>query len=317
MIEKIRDNSEVVAGKSRSVRIDERRLEAFARTLPAEAPEWWDGVSSDVHFFDGTEKSLMYLLLLDATNFCFWPSSFEVELKGRWYGKEDGYLALAAAYTRAFEEGVPLWDTSYLADVSLEDFTSVFRGRGEVPLLMKRWHNARDVGQGLLDRYGGSAVRLLEAAGYDAVRLAELLARDFRAYQDERIYDGSGFPVMKRAQLCVSDIIGAFRGEGPGALKNADRLTCFADYKLPQLFRSKGIFVYERLLDQKIRSGCLIEENSPEEVEIRLCTIAAVERLKRFTHGLTARELDWILWNESIREGAVTEPHHRTVTTAY
>lgn len=318
LTERIRTDARWVSERARHVRMDDGALGSMADSLAEQPEPSWD---TEVHFFDGTAKSAAYLLLLDAMNFCFWPSAFAVELHGRRYGDADGYLGLAAALTRAFERGIPLWDPAALREMTFGDFSALFSGDGELPLLRERHRNAMDVANVLLSRYDGAVEGLLDAARDDAPGLAAILARDFSSYDDRRRYEGREIAVFKRAQLFVSDLAGAFGGSGPGDLARLDELTCFADYKLPQLFRSRGVFVYAKPLDAAIRSGEVLPEGSPAEVEIRCSTIVAVEeirdRLARRGRPLSPRVIDWMLWNESVRPGAVQEPHHRTLTTSY
>ena len=293
-------------------------LELADRLKSAPVPTW----DSELHFFDGTAKSVMYTLLLDAVNFCFWPSpDFRVEHQGKRYGEDDGYPALAVALKRAFEEGMPLWDAQRLRDLTEAEFRHILRGEGEIALFDRRLANARDIGATLLGKYGGDCRVLLESAKGDAPALAAALASDFASYADFRTYRGERFPVLKRAQICVSDLVGAFGGKDLGALGRAWRLTCFADYKLPQLFHSYGVFVYAPALEKAVRGLEEIAEGCEEEVEIRACTIAAVERLQTMLaaggRALSPREIDWLLWNESVVPGRLTVPHHRTITTSY
>lgn len=319
LVEKVRTSAALVAAGARHVRIDDARLAGLADKLRgAQVPAW----DRELHFFDGGAKSVLYTLLLDAVNFCFWPSAFETTYKGRTWGREDGYCALSVALKRAFEEDEPaLTRAEGLAGLDAETLETVLDCRGDVPLLEERAANARDLGATLLDRYDGEAANVLEAAGGDAVLLAEELAANFRCYDDVRPYRGGSVPIMKRAQLCASDLAGSFGGEGIGRLTNADKLTCFADYKLPQLFHADGVFVYASALDAAVRAGRQLPEGCEEEVEIRECTIEAVERLKVMLaargRSLSAREIDWLLWNESIVPGRLTVPHHRTLTTSY
>lgn len=56
----------------------------------------------------------------------------------------------------------------------------------------------------------------------------------------------------KRAQILVADIWGAFGGQGPGALRGMDRLTMFADYRVPQQLRAMGILLYTPALAEKV-----------------------------------------------------------------
>lgn len=320
MMEQVREHAARVSAASRHVRIADgplRELAAMLRDVPVPA---WDG---ELHFFDGTEKSVMYVLLLDAVNFCFWPNAFETEYRGKRYGKEDGYCALAVALKRAFEEGdIALWEPATLAALTPGAWRQVLRTEGEMPLFDERLANARDLGATLVTRYGGDVRVLLGRVGNDAAKLAAELATRFACYADERVYDGVRFPVLKRAQICASDIAGSFAAtEGVGALTGSEKLTCFADYKLPQLFHNDGVFVYDAALDEKIRNFEQIPENAEEEVEIRANTIVAVSRIKAelasLGRDISEREIDWLLWNESVKPGRLTVPHHRTVTTSY
>jgi len=301
------------------VRIDEAPLGELASKLMGAVVPSWD---HELHFFDGTEKSVMYTLLLDAVNFCFWPTpEYRVDHLGKRYGDEDGYPALAVALKRAFEEGVPLWEPARLASLTEAEFRHVLRGEGELALMERRLAHARDLGETLVRRYGGSVRGLLEAAKGDAVALVEELASHFVCYADDRPWRGESIQVLKRAQLCASDLVGSFGGQGLVRLAGANELTCFADYKLPQLFHADGIFVYAPALDAAVRGLKELPEGSEEEVEIRACTIDAVERLKTMLaergRTLSAREIDWLLWNESILPGRLSVPHHRTITASY
>lgn len=318
MPDRIRQNAEKIAGESAFVHIDGARVYELAKKLTALPEPEWDGAT---HFFDGTEKSLMYILVLDAVNYCFWPSRFAVEYKGVRYGDDSRYKALAVILKRALEEGVPLWDPEYLQRLTLEEFTEIMRAEGSVSLLFQRLQNVRDVGKTLLGKYGGDPMNILLRAGRHAPTLARELADNFMSYQDSRDWKGERVDFLKRAQLCAADIAGTFSGEGAGGLTGLDELTCFADYKLPQLFHAEGVFRYSPDLERRIMREEEIPENSREEVEIRANTIEAVERLKkalaRFGRKMSSQEIDWMLWNESIQPGRLTVPHHKTLTSSY
>ncbi len=318
MMDHVRQGAEAIVKQGTHVRIDEARLSSLAAGLRSVPTPAWD---TEMHFFDGTPKSIMYTLLLDAVNFCFWPSEFTVDYKGKSYGKEDGYCALAVAVKRAFETGGPLWDASFLSTLDETAWSDVFAGGGQVPLMKERLANARNIGRVLTEKFGGDPSALVAAAEGSAPKLALLLAEHFDAYKDERDYKGTQYAILKRAQLCVSDLVGSFATQGSLGLKDAEDLTCFADYKLPQLFHCRGAFVYAPELEAKIMTGELIPENSEEEVEIRANTIVAVEKMKDVMAAagrvISARELDWLLWNEGVFGAPLDKPHHRTITTSY
>ena len=58
------------------------------------------------------------------------------------------------------------------------------------------------------------------------------------------------------------------------------KLTMFADYRVPQILRSVGVLEYSTELSEKIDNYVEIIHGSLEEVELRACTIIAVEKLK-------------------------------------
>ncbi|WP_201363862.1 queuosine 5'-phosphate N-glycosylase/hydrolase [Dictyobacter formicarum] len=273
------------------------------------------------HFSDGTGRTVNWLLLLDALNFCFWAEKDQP----RWaieYQKQtlNGYWAEAAALKRAVEEGLPLWDAEYLRTISEETMAHIFRGSGTIPLFEQRVQNAREVGHVLLDRYAGQFTNAIEQAKRNAINLVLLLERDFPSFRDVAVYRGQPVRFLKRAQITVADINGSFHGQGWGNFTKQDQLTIFADYKLPQVLREYNVLEYEVHLAQKVDNKELIQAGSEEEIEIRACTIWACELLRqslqRQGHAMTAAEIDMRLWLLGQRSEEM-RPYHRTRTMYY
>jgi hypothetical protein len=297
---------------------------AAARSVRiATAPPAWD---THYQWADGAGRTANAVLLLDALNFCFWPDPgeprWQIEYRGEWVG---GYWALAAALKRALEEGgCPLWDADFLQDIGEEDADSLFhpegRSTGRIPLFRARLANMREVGRVLCERYDGWFGAAIEATGHSAPALARRLAEEFPSFDDVAEYDGREVRLLKRAQICASDLYGAFGGRHWGALRDLDALTAFADYKVPQLLRAEGVLVYTPALAARIAAREPLPAGGPEEVEIRAATVWGVELLRRALAGrgvaLRAFELDWALW--SLAQGRVDmAPYHRTRTAFY
>lgn len=162
LTDEIRAGAEAVVEGNSHVQIEAAALARLAASLvEAPVPSWND----DLHYFDGTARTALYLLLLDATNFCFWPSRFIVEYRGRRYGDLDGYDALAVAWRRAFEGGVPVDDLRWLKDITEAEFrAALFCVEGEVPMLAERLQNVRALAGWLFDNYGGRVGGLLAAS---------------------------------------------------------------------------------------------------------------------------------------------------------
>ena len=301
-------------------------LQLLAKYTPTIEPVWYDRF----HFHDGTERTVNWLLVLDALNFCFWAE----KRQPRWrvdYQSEilDGYWAEAASLTRAVEEGIALWDAEYLSTMSREDLAYVFRSTkgadgsaGEmIPLFDARLAHVHEVGRVLLERYAGQFAHATEKAEGSAVKLALLLAQEFTSFRDVAVYHGQDIRFLKRAQICVADLYGAFGGKHWGAFTDFDKLTIFADYKLPQVLRHYGVVEYDSGLAQRIDNQELLQPGGEEEVELRAATIWACELLRREMsrisgQAITAVEVDQLLWflgqnSEEMRT------YHRTRTIYY
>lgn len=116
----------------------------------------------------------------------------------------------------------------------------------------------------------------------------------------------------------ISDLL---VGSGKGELQNLEKLTAFADYKIPQILRRLGILEYSQELSAKIDNFELIEPGSKEEIEIRANTIWAIEllkqELKKKYEFVTSSHVDSMLWLMSQTKTSDENPYHRTLTTAY
>lgn len=302
---------------------------AAAERLAARwAGQPWPAMTADfaaMHFNDGSERTANWMLLVDALNFCFWGEPGEPRWSVAWRGKTwDGYYALAAALTRAMEEGAPLTDAAFLANLSASQLADVLRpapGYPEIPLFDERLANTREVGRVLGERYEGQFVRAIAAVDYDAVALALLLAREFSSFADVATWDEQTVPFLKRAQICVADLHTAAGGAGWGAIRGIERLTAFADYKLPQMLRREGVLVYEPELAELIASYTLIPSGADAEMEIRAATVWAVELLRQALERVgiqqTASAIDYRIWLESQGTPPDDVPYHRTRTIYY
>jgi hypothetical protein len=307
-----------IVRSSRHVSLGEEALTGFARQLINERlqPPRWE---PRYHFSGEPERLAHYLLLLDALNFCFWPEPrWMISYKGETL---NGYWALATSLKRAFEAGRALDDADHLATMTEEKLKQILDGTNEIPLLIERTQILREVGQVLSERFEGRAIRLFEAAEGSVVRLVELLTENFRSFRDEAVYNGQKVYFYKRAQILAADLHDTFGGKGLGKLRDLEKLTAFADYKLPQVLRHLGILGYDDELAARIDAKQLIPAGSPEEIEIRAHTVWAVERirqeLKLLGVAMRSYELDWILWSLGQQDEFRARPYHRTVTIYY
>lgn len=306
-----------VVQAARHVRLDDAAIVAFAEKLSRETfqpPAW----RVEPHWWDETERTAQYVFILDTLNFCFWGEpKWRVEYGGRIF---DGYWALAAALRRAMENGLPLLEADYLAQINLEQVRGLVAGEGELALLPERAASLRQLGQTLQERHGGQAANLVAQAGGSAVALVRRVVDELPLFDDVAEYDGRPVRFYKRAQILCSDLHGAFSGAGLGFLHDLHQLTAFADYKVPQVLREAGVLVYEADLAARVDALVELAPGCPEEIEIRAATIWAVEHLRQALADrgiqLRAFEIDWALWQLG-QQIHIPRPYHRTRTTFY
>jgi hypothetical protein len=74
---------------------------------------------------------------------------------------------------------------------------------------------------------------------------------------------------MKRAQIFVADIWACFEGKSYGEFRDIDKITMFADYRVPQILSTLGALYIGPQIDAAIRDKKIIESGSRWEVQLR------------------------------------------------
>ncbi len=100
----------------------------------------------------------------------------------------------------------------------------------------------------------------------------DILTKTFRGFQDHSIYEGEQVFFYKRAQILVGDLFSAFRGDSYGKFNDIEKITMFADYRVPQILYHLKVIEYSPELEKKITEGQVIEHGSKEEV-IKIVTM--------------------------------------------
>jgi hypothetical protein len=315
------ETTRFVIDRARWVSIDRGRVAEVAADLAARPPT--PVVFDCARHPCGPDPMVAnVILVIDTLNFSFWPDPGQARWRVTWNGEVlDGYWALVAAIQRALAEGTPIADAAFLRGITQQQVAEILRGEGEIPLLAERAAALREVGSALQDRYGGQFVTMIDRAGHDALKLVTLLSTELSSFADSAVYHGQPVHFYKRAQICCGDLVGASQGAAWGALANLDRLTAFADYKVPQVLRRLGLLVYRPELASRVDQRVPLPSGSDEEIEIRAATIWAVELLRLALAELavhrSAVELDWLLWERGQTLPPDTRPYHLTRTVYY
>jgi hypothetical protein len=317
LLDRVRAACAEVSARAQHLAIDEARIPSYAASLPLDRARAAQ-LDARHHYLGRPEDTLAYFLTLDAINF---GSGYFPELRKR--PNLSGYLTVAASLADRFRARGP-FSAQELSGLTPQDCAELFGqspASGPIGELMGLFASAlNQLGSYLLERYGGSFIGLVEAAGSSAERLVQLLAQ-MPYFADVERYEDLDVPFYKRAQLSAADLSIALDGRGYGFFRDLDRLTIFADNLVPHVLRVDGVLRYEESLARRIKAGELIPAGSAEEVEIRASALQAaellVEALLRMGERFSARELDYLLWNRGQQPSYKALPRHRTRTVFY
>lgn len=313
MFAEIRAACAQVAKTATFVRLEQEALRPYAQSLDVKALK--APVYDTTHHYTGeVEDVLAYTLILDAINF---GSGYFPTLKKR--AGMSGYFTVASSlkdYCNA--RGVP--SARALTNLTSLEVAAIFgqdlTQPGPAELMRLFTEALQQLGSFTLERFRGSYVALVEAAGGSAERLAESLAQ-MPYFDDVSSYQGRRVPLYKRAQIVASDLALAFEGQGWGAFDDLDDLTTFADNLVPHVLRVDGLLRYDPGLLARIEAGQLLPHGSPEEIEIRAVALYSVEWLAAQLEGVTPRVLDVYLWNRGQARAYKDAPRHRSRCVFY
>lgn len=305
--------------KSKFVKIDKENLLKFCLEFKLkEKPFWLNSVPFDFSKLED-EKELNFLFVFDSIVFCFWGEpKWKIKYKGNFY---DGAWGLLAALRRAIESGFPILNWEYLANLPENDLREILRGNVEIPLFKERVNILRENGKILIEKFNINFKNVVKQGREDALKLLGIITKDFSSFNDFAVYKGHKVFFHKRAQLLVADIHRRFKNKRFGKLKNIDKLTGLADYKIPMVLRKQGILEYSPELAKKVDNKTLIPAGSQEEIEIRVNTIWAIELMKREIKkkipGIEAMDIDSYLWLQGKKKSPDDKPYHLTRTIFY
>lgn len=242
------------------------------------------------------------------------------------------YEHLARGIKKALERDPSALDAERLATITPEEVATWLDPESlQFPHLAERTRKVQEVGRVLLACFDGTAANLVRAARGSAERLVALVTAHFPGFRDEAVCRGEQVFFYKRAQIFAADVWAAYGrrvcadvdcNARPFAFHDVEALTMFADYRVPQILRARGVLVYAPALAAAVDARVEIPYGAEEEVEIRAATVQAVEMLREALEGMgrpgvMSVVLDWLLWQEGERAKDALPPHHRTRTVFY
>lgn len=288
LLAEVRESCRALAQSARHVSVDADSAPSLDQAPPP-------SLDPERHYLEGDRASVAsYLLTLDTINF---GSGWFPTLRKR--PGCSGYFTVAWALADHFRAHGP-WSNAELRALEASDVAAVL-GQDTGHSLMGLYAEAlRDLGRFMGER---SALDLVAEADRSAERLATLLARGMRFFDDRGFY--------KRAQIVPSDLALA----GLAGFDDLDRLTIFADNLVPHVLRVDGVLRYDPELAAHIDAGRPLPAGRAER-EIRACAVDACELVSERT-GIAPRLLDVMLWNRGQAPEYKARPRHRTRSVFY
>jgi hypothetical protein len=311
----LRQASAHVAENARWVQINISKLMQYPESLILNAPMTH---SSDIHWLGHGDDTLIYFLILDSINF---GSGYFPYLNK--HGSMSGYVTIANCLKEYFRiVGTP--SPSDLTRFNLHKCAVIFGQDEQNPHaseLMDRFALAlNQLGEWLISQFDGDYLGFLKQSRsiQDAIDL--LIGMPF--FRDVATYGSVSLPFLKRAQILLHDMKIAEPNIALLDLEGFSELTVFPDNLLPFVLREDGILNYHPWLSERIEREELIGSDSPEEIEMRACSVHACEILKSVIveelKEITSREIDYCLWHRAQRlKNNPKHPRHWTRCTYY
>jgi len=296
LVDDIRSAAARVAGRARHVRIVHEAIEPYARTLPGESPPAPDLEGADL------ETRAAFSITLNAVNF---GSGWFPTLR-----KPPGLSGFRTVEAALRARGP--WTAEELTRLDAREVAATFGQDAGHELMALFCRALNELGTRVQEEHLGRFLALARAGEGSAERLVEILA-GWPTWHDVSSYDGKRVPFFKRAQIAAADLHLA----GLAPAHDIARLTSYADNLVPHVLRLDGVLEFDDALVSRIEHGLLLEHGSPEEVEIRACTLHAAELLVEAHGATTAMAVDNALWNRGALPRYKTRARHRARTTAY
>lgn len=310
----------VVSG-SRYVSINNTKINEFVSNYkPSDVEHWRTACPFKYKDFEDWRDEIDYRFLVDSQAFCFWgyPNKWTISYKNM---KLDGWWAMLASIRKAREDGLPIFDGEWLANLSLKEVRRLFDGEPEIPLLNERWQILRGIGRVLVEKYDGRFYNFLSLGEITAIDLVEKIVNVFPGFDDVHEYKGRKVYFYKKAQLLVNDLAQVKGVEELVRITDLDDLVGKADYKIPALLRKYGMLEYSDELVQLVDNRKEIVRGSEMEVEIRANMLWATELLSKGLaekgYEMTPIRLDNVLWVMSQKKSSGDKPYHLTLTVDY
>lgn len=310
MLNEIIKSCKFVVNNSKSVKINETRLNQFIKTINKVEPKHWLSFSPYNLLDLPTETIINFCLVYEAIDFSFWGNpKWTIDTDN---GKEDGSIALLYAILKYVKEK----NTTDFSNITKEEFRKILKGNIEIPLFEERYNIITNVSRIVNEKMDGNFYRFITNITTD-IELFEIIVNYFENFKDERIYKDKSIYFYKLAQILTSDILHIRELKEKIKVDYSHLIGC-ADYKIPQVMRGLGILEYSDKLSYIIDNRKEIEVNSEYEIEIRANMIVVIDLIKKALGSkVCSIDINDYIWMQGKNKNIKLKPYHLTRNTNY
>ena len=298
---KVEEDCNWVAENASNVKINHDKIGEYAEFIinkyhDETMPEL---ISEEYHYRnpDNQEDVINYIFELDSINF----ASGYFRLAKSLYNIDINYYAIADMLKHAFEAGDINTPTKW-QNISPSDFFKYLNlEENKYPKIDEIVYSCieahKDTGDLLVNNYSGSTVNFIEDCNFSATEIAFRLSQ-LPKFNDIFHYKERNIAILKRAQILPADIDLIYRPY----LNDIENLTIFADNVVPHTLCYDDVLIYSDELKDKIDRKIPIQNGCDDEIELRACSIHAVELMKQYLHeqsntNIRSVDLDRLLWH--------------------
>ena len=272
------------------------------------------------------DETIDFILTADTIDTAFTDFSnhekFQVDYAGRHWSDSD---ALFACMKRALDNGIPMLDGKFLAQVTKPELEKIFAGNIQMPMLDEKMTVLHQVGKVLADKYDGRFHNFVQSCSprlYDNGKgMVDRMVTEFARFNDVSEYDGHTIKLYKLPQLGLWLVYSSLQKSGQFRIEDLEKMTAFADYIVPVALRLMGITSYSPELERAINTHQMIPRDSRQEIEIRAHCVYATALLSEEINKIRPKEMQIVIPQVDARlwthYHTTWWPHHLTKTIMY
>jgi hypothetical protein len=272
------------------------------------------------------DETIDFIMVADVVDTAFTDFTthvkFQVDYAGQHWSDSEAEFA---CIKRAMDQGIPILDGHYLAQLTRPQMEKIFAGNIEIPMLDEKMELWRQAGAVLAAKYNGRFHNFIRACSprlYDHGQgMVDRLVVEFPRFNDVSVYDGHEIKLYKLPQLGLWFLYAGLHKSGKFQIEDIHSMTAFADYIVPVGLRLMGITNYSPALEKTINTHQLIPRDSTQEIEIRAHCIYSTALLTEEINKLRAPnaqiiipQIDARIWTHY---HTTDWPHHLTRTIMY